>query len=99
MRHGVAAGLGAKRVAESMRFFMVPGMGHGPGTNGAENFNFDALSLIEQWKEHGTAPDQLIVDHFKDGKKVGTRLVCQYPQVATYKGTGDVESSASYSCK
>ena len=97
--NAVVKKLGAKRVAESMRFFMVPGMGHGPGTNGAENFNFDALSLIEQWKEHGTAPDQLIVDHFKDGKKVGTRLVCQYPQVAIYKGTGDAESSASYSCK
>ena len=82
-----------------MRFFMVPGMGHGPGTNGAENFNFDALGLIEQWKENGTAPDQLIVSHFKDGKEVGTRLVCQYPQVAIYKGGDNPENSASYSCK
>jgi feruloyl esterase len=97
--NAVVQKLGAKTVKESMRFFMVPAMGHGPGTNGAENFNFDALSVIEQWREHGTAPDQLIVDHFKDGKKVGTRLVCQYPQVATYRGSGDVESPASYSCK
>src|SRR5215831_10278422 len=97
--NAVVARLGAKAVKDSMRFFMVPGMGHGPGTTGPENFNFDALSLIEQWKEHGAAPDQLIVDHFKDGKKVGTRLVCQYPQVAVYKGTGNAESSASYSCK
>jgi feruloyl esterase len=81
-----------------MRFFMVPGMGHGPGTNGAENFNFDALGLIERWKENGRAPDQLIVTHFKDGKQLGTRLVCQYPRVAIYKG-GDAEDSASYSCK
>jgi feruloyl esterase len=90
--------LGDKQVRESMRFFMVPGMGHGPGTNGAENFNFDALSLIEQWKEQGKAPDQLVVEHYKDGKQIGTRLVCQYPQVAAYRG-GDAENSTSYTCK
>ena len=36
--NAVVKKLGAKTVKESMRFFMVPGMGHGPGTNGAENF-------------------------------------------------------------
>jgi len=82
-----------------MRFFMVPGMGHGPGTNGPENFNFDALSLIEQWKEKGEAPDQLVVAHFKDGMEIGKRLVCQYPQVATYKGNGSPEDPKSYSCR
>jgi feruloyl esterase len=97
--NAVVKKLGAARVKESMRFFMVPGMGHGPGTNGAENFNFDALSLIEQWKENGKTPDQLVVSHFKDGKEVGTRLVCQYPHVAAYAGSGNIEDSASYSCK
>ena len=97
--NAVVAKLGAKTVRESMRFFMVPGMGHGPGTNGPENFNFDALGLIEQWKEHGTAPDRLIVSHYKDGMEIGKRLVCQYPQVAIYKGSGSPENPASYSCK
>ncbi len=97
--NAVVKKLGAKSVKASMRFFMVPGMGHGPGTNGAENFNFDALGLIEQWKEQGRSPDQLIVTHFKGGRAVGTRLVCQYPQIAVYKGAGDAEDSASYSCK
>ncbi len=97
--NAVVKKLGPKRVAESMRFFMVPGMGHGPGTNGAENFNFDALRVIEDWKEHGHAPDQLLVDHYKEGKQIGTRLVCQYPHVAVYNGTGDAENSASYTCK
>ena len=97
--NAVVKKLGAKTVKESMRFFMVPGMGHGPGTAGAENFNFDALALIEQWKETGKAPDQLIVSHHKDGKEIGARLVCQYPQVAIYKGSGNTEDPASYSCK
>ena len=95
----VLAKTGVSTVKESMRFFMVPGMGHGPGTNGVENMNFDALSVIEQWKQTGKAPDRLIVDHYKNGMEVGKRLVCQYPQVAIYKGSGNTEDPASYSCK
>jgi feruloyl esterase len=97
--NAVVAKLGARTVKESMRFFMVPGMGHGPGTNGPENVNFDALSLIEQWKEKGEAPDQLVVTHFKDGMETGKRLVCQYPQVAVYATGGSPEDAKSYSCR
>jgi feruloyl esterase len=95
----VAAKVGSKAMKDSMRFFMVPGMGHGPGTAGDENFNFDALGVIEQWKETGKAPDTLIVSHFKNGMEVGKRLVCQYPQVTMYRGSGNTEDTASYACK
>jgi feruloyl esterase len=95
----VVATVGAKRARESMRFFMVPGMNHGPGTTGADNYNFDSLALIEQWKQTGTAPDQLIVSHFKDGMEIGKRLVCQYPQIAMYKGSGNTEEPESYRCQ
>jgi len=67
----VVAAVGEKSVRENMRFFMVPGMGHGPGTTGPHNFSFDALTPIEDWKEKGKTPDQLIVSHFADGKEVG----------------------------
>jgi feruloyl esterase len=95
----VVATVGAKTLKDSMRFFMVPGMGHGPGTTGPDNYNFDALAIVEQWKQTGKAPDTLIVSHFKEGMEVGKRLVCQYPQVAMYKGSGNTEDAASYSCK
>ena len=95
----VVATVGEKLVREHMRFFMVPGMGHGPGTTGAHNFTFDALTLIEEWKEKSKAPDQLIVAHYADGKEVGKRLVCQYPQIAHYKGNGNTEDPASFDCK
>jgi feruloyl esterase len=95
----VVAKTGAKPVQESMRFFMVPGMGHGPGTNGEENFNYDALSVIEQWKQAGKAPEELIFDHYKNGMAVGKRLVCQYPKVPTHKGSGNTEDPASFACK
>jgi feruloyl esterase len=67
----VVAKTGAKAVKESMRFFMVPGMGHGPGTAGAENFSFDALATIEAWKKTGKAPETLVVSHYKNGMEIG----------------------------
>jgi feruloyl esterase len=97
--NAVVARLGARAVNESMRFFMVPGMGHGPGTGGAENVNFDALGLIEQWKEKGETPNELVVAHFRDGMETGKRLVCQYPHVAVYKGSDSPEDAKSYSCR
>ena len=90
---------GAKAAQESMRFFMVPGMGHGPGTNGEENFNYDALGVIEQWKKTGSAPNELVFDHYKNGMLVGKRLACQYPKVPTYTGSGNIEYPASFVCK
>ena len=95
----VVAKVGAKKVKKSMRFFMVPGMEHGPGTNGAENFNFDALALLTQWKENGIVPDELIVTHYKDGTEAGKRLVCQYPKIAFYKGSANPEDPASFDCR
>jgi len=96
---GVVARVGAKKTRESMRFFMVPGMQHGPGTNGVQNFNFNALTILTDWKESGKVPDHLIVRHYKNGMEVGKRLVCQYPQVAFYKGSGDTEDPSSFTCK
>jgi feruloyl esterase len=95
----VVAKTGAQPVRQSMRFFMVPGMAHGVGTTGAENFNVDTLALMEQWKQTGQAPNQLVMSHYKDGKEMGRRLVCQYPRIAFYKGSGNTEDQASFECK
>jgi hypothetical protein len=54
-------------------------MGHGFGTTGPDNFNIDTLALIEQWRLTNNPPDRLVLQHFKDGKQVGLRPVCQYP--------------------
>ena len=95
----VVATLGEAPVREAMRFFMVPGMGHGPGMAGPDNFDFDPLSLIEQWKEKGAAPDQLVVTHCKDGTRIGSRLVCRYPQVAFYKAGQNPEDPSGFECR
>ena len=95
----VVAKVGEKTVQQSMRFFMAPGMAHGSGTTGAENFNYDPLTIIEQWKQTGKAPEQLIFGHYKNEMEVGKRLVCPYPQIAMYKGRGNAEDPASFTCK
>ncbi len=48
---------GAANVNDSMRLFMVPGMGHCVGGDGPSNF--DKLTVIEQWVKHKKAPDQI----------------------------------------
>lgn len=95
----VVAAVGERAVRENMRFFMVPGMGHGPGTAGPLNVNFDALGLIEAWREKGQTPDQLVVSMFRGGKEAGTRLVCQYPRVPIYKGSGSPADASSFECR
>src|SRR5262249_41500323 len=71
------AGVAAKN---SYRLFMVPGMAHCSGGEGPSTF--DALSALEQWVEHGTAPSQLVASLLRDGTVVRTRPLCPYPQVA-----------------
>lgn len=76
------------------RLFLVPGMNHcagGPATD-----DFDMLSAIQQWTEHGVAPDR-IVAHGRAFPGV-TRPLCPYPKYAHYLG-GDQRSAASFECK
>jgi len=57
---------------------------------------------VQKWVEQGIAPDSLIaakVTPVEGGTpKVTERLVCPYPAVARYKGSGDVMSASSFSC-
>ncbi|HZT75569.1 MAG TPA: tannase/feruloyl esterase family alpha/beta hydrolase [Vicinamibacterales bacterium] len=87
---------GLDRTKDFFRFFAAPGMGHcggGPGPN-----TFDALGAVEQWVEHGTAPDRLVASHATNGKIDRTRPLCPFPQVARYKGTGSIDDAASFVC-
>jgi len=81
-----------------VRLFMSPGMAHCGGGEGPNSF--DAVSALEQWVEHGKAPDQIIASHRgADGKVDRTRPLCPYPQIARYKGTGSIDDAANFVCK
>jgi feruloyl esterase len=89
---------GGHQTADSfVRFFTVPGMHHcsgGPGPN-----TFDALAALEQWVEHGDAPDRIIATHRTNGVVDRTRPLCPYPQVARYLGTGSIDDAVNFVCK
>jgi feruloyl esterase len=86
------------RQDEWLRLFMVPGMAHcggGPGPN-----QFNALAAMEQWRESGTAPDQILASHVTNNRVDMTRLLCPYPQVAAvYKGVGSINYAGNFACK
>lgn len=88
--------LGSK-VKDNYRLFMVPGMNHCGGGDGPASF--DMLTALEQWVEQKKAPDTIPAAHLTNGQPDRTRILCPYPQVATYKGSGDPNSAASFACR
>jgi feruloyl esterase len=88
---------GADKVHGSYRLFMAPGMGHCGG--GAGPNTFDMVAALEQWVEHGKAPDRIVASHSTNGVVDRTRPLCPYPQVAVYSGTGSVDDAASFVCR
>ena len=83
---------------ESVRLFMVPGMGHCGGGPGP--VSFDALTPLVNWVEHGTAPALIPASHIDALSRVitFTRPLCPYPQEAQYNGSGDRTHAANWSC-
>jgi feruloyl esterase len=92
---------------------MVPGMQHCGGGSGPNSFgqgsvqegdaDHDMGSAIERWVEKGVAPERFIASKRKsdfDPKSavVRTRPLCAYPLVARYKGTGDTDDAANFTC-
>src|SRR5437763_2013400 len=87
---------GLEKTREFYRFFLAPGMGHCSGGPGPDHF--DTLAALEQWVEHGNAPDRLVASHTTNGKVDRTRPLCLYPQVARWKGAGSTDDAANFSC-
>jgi feruloyl esterase len=88
--------MGEKAVNDSVRLFLAPGMAHCGGGEGPNTF--DALIALEQWRERGTAPMEILASHLTNDKVDRTRPLCPYPQVATYRGIGSIDQAASFLC-
>jgi len=89
--------LGKSQVEDSMRLYMVPGMGHCGGGEGPNVF--DTLTALEQWREHGAAPNEIIASQITNGSVSRTRPLCPYPQVAQYQGTGNIDQAENFVCR
>lgn len=75
------------------RLFMIPGMGH-CAKGGADAVDY--LAYLESWVENGKAPDMLLGKHLENGSAAYTRPHFPYPDLARYKGRGDINDSANY---
>jgi feruloyl esterase len=98
--------LGERKIRDAVRLFMVPAMDHclgsayGPDAQYPTDYavTFDPIRLLKDWKASGKAPDDIVVStKGRDGER--KRLVCAYPRVSSYKGTGSTSDPANFSCK
>lgn len=78
------------------RLFMAPGMFHCGG--GVGTSQVDAATLVVHWVEAGNAPARIEASRVVEGKLVRTRPLYSYPQVARYKGTGNIDDTANFTC-
>jgi feruloyl esterase len=92
---------GYRKLQESARLFMAPGALHcnavGPGPN-----SFDTLTALEDWVEHGVAPEGIIATKYiNDNPAQGvarTMPLCKFPEKAQYNGVGNPLDAASWTC-
>ena len=90
----------AKR--DQVRLFMVPGMDHCGGGEGASTY--DTLATIDAWATSGKAPERIIATRtpstFPGAPKLPpiSRPLCPYPAIARYDGKGDPAKAESFSC-
>ena len=82
---------------DAVRLFMVPGMGHCGGGNGASTF--DMVAPLDAWVEKGTAPSRIPASRTRDGKVDRTRPLCAWPQTADYDGSGSTDEAENFVCR
>jgi len=78
-----------------LRFYLVPGLGHGMGPFNAK---YDGLKVLEEWVEKGHAPGTLTAVDENPTTKGRTRPMCVFPSWPKYLGEGSVDAASSYRC-
>jgi feruloyl esterase len=103
----VAATVGEDALEDNAKLYLVPGMDHCAGGEGA--FVIDWLTALEEWAEEGTTPGALQATRPavvpgppgappSPPSESFTRPVCAYPEVARYNGSGDDADAANFEC-
>lgn len=92
----VTTTVGQAAVDQGIRFYTVPGMGHGTGSFLPA---WNSLTALENWVEMGVAPGTRTVMDTNAGTYGRTRPLCQYPSWPKYKGTGSIDAAVNYTCE
>lgn len=85
----------------TLRLFMAPGMDHCSGGEGPSAF--DTLAVIDNWASEGTAPERIVATRGPAMPGAPalpplSRPLCPFPQIATYKGSGDTAAAENFTC-
>ena len=89
------ARFGQERLNSFLRFYVIPGFGHGFGRFNAK---FDSLVALQNWVENGQAPGGLTAMDANPGAN-RTRPLCEWPKWPKFTGApGTENSAASYTC-
>jgi feruloyl esterase len=88
---------GPDQTQDFARMFAIPGSTGCPGF-GAGQRDFDTFGAIQKWVEKGEAPESIIFFQRDKGQVYRTRPACAYPKVSKYKGSGNVNDAASFTC-
>jgi len=105
----VIATMGQGEADSFVRLYMVPGMQHCVGGPGADSFTdigkdpqHSLYAALELWVEKGTTPGTVIASKYAGMDRlhaIMTRPLCAYPQVTKYKGNGDTNDAANFTCE
>ena len=88
--------LGRQMAEEGLRLYMMPGVGHCRGGHGPDEF--DALGILEAWREQAQAPESVVAVQRQGGNVVRSRPLCPYPQSARYSGSGSIDEANNFTC-
>jgi feruloyl esterase len=78
-----------------VRFYLLPGFGHG---NGSFQLRWEGLTALDNWVETNRPPTHLIATDGAPETAGRTRPLCDYPSWAKYDGSGAINLAASFSC-
>ena len=106
---GLYAALSPGQRQNQLRLFMVPGMNHCGGGEGATEW--DPLAVLETWDQSGTPPERIVATRSAAGAggipggppapplPPISRPLCTYPLIPTYTGKGSQDDAKNFICK
>ncbi|MFC9977885.1 tannase/feruloyl esterase family alpha/beta hydrolase [Spirillospora sp. NPDC127200] len=83
--------------ARFARFYTVPGANHA-NVKAAFTAGWDSLTALEGWVEDSAAPQRPVVKDDNPTAAGRARPLCEYPAWPRYKGSGDPNDAASFTC-
>ncbi len=105
---------GSELAKHSVRLFMAPGVEHGTTGPGPARFGQlsagdgdpqrSLSAALRRWVETGEAPEYVIASRHQVQRDPSTpvvrsALICAWPRVARYGGSGSIDEAASFRCE